>query len=522
MLSSVPDSIILLSSSLFVILFIMPQENYILAIDEGTTGTTALLINKEGQVVNKAYQEVHPLYPQPGWVEQDAMELLNKAIAGGKEVIRKTGIAVSQVKGIGITNQRETTIVWDRKTGEPVYHAIVWQCRRTTSICEELKQKDYTQFIKDKTGLVIDAYFSGTKLRWILDHIPDGQKRAEKGELLFGTVDSWLVWNLTGGAVHITDYSNASRTMLFNIHTLQWDKELLSMLSIPEVILPKAVPSSQIFGKTIEGIVGDAEIPVSGIAGDQQAALFGQACYKPGTTKNTYGTGSFIMLNTGTKPVNSTSDLLTTIAWGLNSKVNYALEGSIFVTGSAVQWLRDGLKLIDTAAESESLANSVPDNGGVYLVPAFVGLGAPYWDMYARGSIFGLTRGTTSGHIARATLEAIAYQAKDVIKVMESEANIKIPHLRVDGGGTANSLLMQFQADILGIPIQLTAVPDTTALGAGYLAGLAVGIWYDTDELAQKYHAVRTYEPSMSADHRESLYNNWKRAVERSRGWVIE
>ncbi|MBN1644154.1 MAG: glycerol kinase GlpK [Dehalococcoidales bacterium] len=499
----------------------MSQESYILAIDEGTTCTTSLLIDREGQVVAKAYREVHPLYPQPGWVEQDPLELLEKVIEAAKEAIQKSGIALTQIKGIGITNQRETTIVWDRHTGKPVSNAIVWQCRRTAPLCEELKRKGFATLIKEKTGLVIDAYFSATKLRWILDNIPDGQKRAQNGDLLFGTVDAWLVWNLTGGAVHITDYSNASRTMLFNIHTLQWDRELLAMLDIPESVLPEVVPSSRVYGETIPGIFGDIKIPISGIAGDQQASLFGQACYGSSKAKNTYGTGSFILLNTGNKAVNSESGLLTTIAWGIGNKITYALEGSIFVTGAAVQWLRDGLKIISKSADSEVLAGSVPDNGGVYLVPAFVGLGAPYWDMYARGIIVGLTRGTTAGHIARATLEAIAYQTKDVIEIMEKEAKLKITNLRADGGGTASSLLMQFQSDILGIPLHLSAVPDITATGAGYLAGLAVGLWKNTDEISRLCHTARTYEPKMSDGQREMLYNNWKRAVERSRDWVV-
>ena len=497
----------------------MAKQSYILAIDEGTTGTTSLLINNEGQVVSKAYQEVHPIYPQPGWVEQDAMELYQKAIAGAHEAILKTGIDISLVKGIGITNQRETTIVWDRRTGKPVSNAIVWQCRRTAAMCEELKQKGYEKKVKEKTGLVIDAYFSATKIRWILDHIPDGQKRAERGDLLFGTVDCWLIWKLTGGAVHVTDYSNACRTMLFNIHTLQWDKELLSMLNIPEAVLPKVMPSSQIYGETIPNIFG-TKIPISGIAGDQQAALFGQACYEAGNVKNTYGTGSFILMNTGRKPVMSKNGLLTTVAWGIGNEVTYALEGSVFVTGAAIQWLRDELKLISNAAESEAVAKTVSDNGGVYLVPAFVGLGAPYWDMYARGIIIGITRGTNKGHIVRAALEAIAYQVRDVVDIMSTEANAAVPSLRVDGGGTANSLLMQFQADILGIPIELTAIPDTTALGAGYLAGLAVGVWQNTGEIAQRRYTSRTFEPEMSIDQREKLYHDWKRAVERSRNWA--
>ena len=442
----------------------MSIQKYILAIDEGTTGTTSLLINADGQVVSKAYQEVHPIYPQPGWVEQDAEELFQKAIAGAHEAVLKTGIEISAIKGIGITNQRETTVIWDRYTGKPVRNAIVWQCRRTAAMCDELKARGYEKIVREKTGLVIDAYFSATKLRWILDHIIDGQKRAERGDLLFGTVDTWLVWNLTGGSVHVTDYSNASRTILFNIHTLQWDKELLAMLNIPEAVLPKVLPSSYLYGETIPNIFG-TKLPICGIAGDQQSALFGQACYKVSNAKNTYGTGCFILLNTGNKAVVSKNGLITTIAWGLGDQVTYALEGSVFVTGAAIQWLRDELKLISTSAESEVIANSVPDNGGVYLVPAFVGLGAPYWDMYARGTIIGITRGTNKGHIVRATLEAIAYQVRDVVNVMSKDADMKISSLRVDGGGTTNSLLMQFQADILGIPIELTAIPDTTALG---------------------------------------------------------
>jgi glycerol kinase len=497
----------------------MAKQSYILAIDEGTTGTTSLLINNEGQVVSKAYQEVHPIYPQPGWVEQDALELYQKAIAGAHEAILKTGIDISLVKGIGITNQRETTIVWDRRTGKPVSNAIVWQCRRTAAMCEELKQKGYEKTVKEKTGLVIDAYFSATKIRWILDHIPDGQKRAERGDLLFGTVDCWLIWKLTNGAVHVTDYSNACRTMLFNIHTLQWDKELLAMLNIPEAVLPEVMPSSQIYGETIPNLFG-TKIPISGIAGDQQAALFGQACYEAGNVKNTYGTGSFILMNTGRQPVMSKNGLLTTVAWGIGNEVTYALEGSVFVTGAAIQWLRDELKLISNAAESEAVAKTVPDNGGVYLVPAFVGLGAPYWDMYARGIIIGITRGTNKGHIVRAALEAIAYQVRDVVDIMSTEANAAVPSLRVDGGGTANSLMMQFQADILGIPIELTAIPDTTALGAGYLAGLAVGVWQNTSEIAKRRYTSRTFEPKMSIDQREKLYHDWKRAVERSRNWA--
>jgi glycerol kinase len=498
----------------------MPDKNYILVIDQGTTGSAALLFDYSGQVVSSADREIRQIYPQPGWVEHDPVEIFQTSLAVAKEAMAGAGVDASQVKGLGITNQRETTVVWERRTGKPVSNAVVWQCRRTAHICEELKEEGMAGPIRDKTGLLVDAYFSGTKLRWILDSIPDGQRRAEEGDLMFGTIDSWLVWNLTGGTVHITDYSNASRTMLFNINTLQWDKELLAKLDIPEAVLPKAVFSSQVYGETAAGLLGDRRLPIAGIAGDQQAALFGQACYQPGMAKNTYGTGSFILLNTGDKPVLSQKGLITTLAWGLEGKITYAMEGSVFITGAAVQWLRDGLGLIKTASESESLARSVPDNGGVYFVPAFVGLGAPYWDMYARGVIVGLTRGTTAGHMARATLEAIAYQVRDVADAMVAEAGLKLPLLRVDGGGTANSLMMQFQADILGIPIQPAAIAETTSLGAAYLAGLAVGVWKDTAQLSRMWKAAKTYEPKMSADQRDALYAGWKRAVERARGWV--
>ncbi len=467
-----------------------------------------------------ADKETTQFYPQPGWVEHDPHEIYSTSLQVAREAIRKAGITARDIACIGITNQRETTVVWDRKTGQPVHNAIVWQCRRTAPICEELKSRGLTNSIQQKTGLVPDAYFSGTKARWILDNMPDGQKRAENGDLLFGTIDTWLAWNLSGGRAHVTDYSNASRTMLFNIHTLKWDDDILRELNIPAVMLPQVISSSHIYSQTDPGIFDSTPVPLGAIAGDQQAALFGQACYNPGMAKNTYGTGSFILLNSGSKPIVSRQGLLTSLAWGIDGNVSYTLEGSIFITGAAVQWLRDGLNLIQNAAESEALARSVADNGGVYFVPAFVGLGAPYWDMYARGTMLGLTRGTTKGHIARATIEAIAYQVRDVVDAMKSEAGITIPVLRVDGGGTANSLLMQFQADILGIPIQVAALAETTALGAAYLAGLAAGIWKNTDEISKKWHAAATFEPAVSSDLRESLYANWKRAVERSRGWI--
>jgi len=500
----------------------MSNKRYILAIDQGTTGSTALLFDEQGQVVSTAYREVHPMYPHPGWVEQDPQELFQTSLSAVKEALQKADVATTQVKGVGITNQRETTIVWDSHTGEPVSNAIVWQCRRTAPLCEELKQKGMSQLIKEKTGLIVDAYFSATKIRWILDHIPQGQRRAQQGDLRFGTVDSWLIWNLTGGAIHITDYSNACRTMLFNIHTLQWDKELLAALEIPEAVLPRVMPSSQVYGETAPGILGDSQVPLGALAGDQQAALFGQACYAPGMAKNTYGTGSFVLLNTGNRPFPSQKGLVTTVAWGLADSVSYALEGSIFITGAAVQWLRDGLGLITEAAETEALARSVPDSCGVYFVPALVGLGAPHWDMYARGTIVGLTRGTGKEHLVRATLEAIAYQTRDVVEAMRAEAGLQIPLLRVDGGGTANAFLMQFQADILGIPIQRAAVAETTALGAAYLAGLAVGVWRDTSDITRQWRAAETYEPSMSTDQRETLYDGWKRAVECARSWATK
>jgi len=498
----------------------MPGKSYILAIDQGTTGSTAVLFDDEGQVVSSAYREVSQIYPHPGWVEQDPRELLQTSLTVAREAIQKVEVSVSQVKCLGITNQRETTVVWDRHTGEPVSNAIVWQCRRTAPLCDELKQKGMSQPIMEKTGLIIDAYFSATKLRWLLDNLPQGQHRAQQGDLLFGTVDSWLVWNLTGGAVHVTDYSNACRTMLFNIHTLQWDRELMALFDIPETILPKVMPSSQVYGETVAGLLGDSQVPLGAVAGDQQAALFGQACYETGMAKNTYGTGSFVLLNTGSKPVSSRRGLVTTVAWGLTGGVSYAMEGSIFITGAAVQWLRDGLGIIANAAESETMARSVPDSGGVYFVPALTGLGAPYWDMYARGTIIGLTQGTTRNHLVRATLEAIAYQVRDVIEAMGTEADLRVPLLRVDGGGTTNEFLMQFQADILGVPIQVAAVAETTALGAAYLAGLAVGFWQDTAEIAQKWRAARVYEPNMSIDQRETLYASWKRAVELAGDWV--
>ncbi|UCD08922.1 MAG: glycerol kinase GlpK [Dehalococcoidales bacterium] len=497
-------------------------EIYILAIDQGTTASTALVIDVEGKVISKTSKEISRMFPRPGWIEQDPQELYKSALSVAGEALEQAGIKPGEISCLGITNQRETTLVWNRHTGKPVGNAIGWQCRRTAQLCEDLKRQDLERVIQEKTGLIIDAYFSATKIRWLLDSIPDGQKQAENGDLLFGTVDTWLVWNLTGGTVHVTDYSNASRTMLYNIHTLEWDKELLNTLNIPENMLPRVVSSSEVYGETGEGIIGNNKIPIGSIAGDQQAALFGQACYESGSAKNTYGTGSFVLLNTGASPVQSDKGLVTTLAWGVNNEVTYAMEGSIFITGAAVQWLRDGLGIISKAAETETMALSVKDTGGVYFVPTFSGMGAPYWDMYARGMIVGLTQGTTRDHLVRATLEAIVYQSRDVIDAMGMEAGLSIPVLRVDGGGSANRFTMQFQSDILGIPIQVSAIAETTALGAGYLAGLATGFWKDTTDISRKWNASVTYEPTMPDDRREELYAEWKRAVERAKGWIKE
>lgn len=496
------------------------MNKYILALDQGTTSSRAIIFDVEGKVLGVAQKEFTQIYPKPGWVEHDPMEIWDSQFAVAKEVIEKTGIKPEQIAAIGITNQRETTVVWDKNTGKPIYNAIVWQCRRTAPICDELKAKGLADVIRQKTGLVIDAYFSGTKVKWILDNVEGAREKAEKGEILFGNIDTWLIWNLTRGKVHTTDYSNASRTMLFNINTLEWDEEILKELNIPRNMLPKALPSSYIYGYTAKELFG-VEIPISGAAGDQQAALFGQACFTPGTAKNTYGTGCFMLMNTGEKLVHSNNGLLTTIAWGLNGKVEYALEGSIFIAGAAVQWLRDELKIIETSAQSEEYATSVKDSNGVYVVPAFVGLGAPYWDMYARGTIVGLTRGANRAHIIRATLESIAYQTRDVLEAMQQDSGIKLQNLKVDGGAVANNFLMQFQADILGVNVLRPVVTETTALGAAYLAGLAVGYWKDIDEISNKWKVNRVFEPEMEEKAREEKYAGWKRAVERALKWEI-
>lgn len=496
-------------------------RRYVIALDQGTTSSRAILFDQDGRPVGQVNLEFRQIYPQPGWVEHDPGEIWATQQRAVQDVLARTGITLAEVAAIGITNQRETTVVWDAETGEPVHNAIVWQCRRTASVCDDLTARGWAPRIREKTGLVVDAYFSGTKVKWILDNVPGVREKADQGRLRFGTIDSWLIWKLTGGRVHATDYSNASRTMLFNIHTLAWDEEILAELGIPRSMLPEALPSSHIYGESDPEVLG-AAIPIAGVAGDQQAALFGQACFQPGDAKNTYGTGCFLLMNTGRKAVPSESGLLTTIAWGLGDRVEYALEGSIFIGGAAVQWLRDELGFFERSADSEALALSVPDSGGVYVVPAFVGLGAPYWDMYARGTIVGLTRGTGRAHITRATLESIAYQTRDVLGAMEKDAGIRLNRLKVDGGAVANNFLMQFQSDILGVPVDRPKVAETTALGAAYLAGLATGFWRSQAELADKWALDRGFTPTLPAEERERLYAGWRRAVERARGWAAE
>ncbi len=498
----------------------MAQAGYILALDQGTTGTTALLVDHAGRPVAQASRDIAQAYPRPGWVEHDPEEIYQSCLLTSREALRQAGVAPVQVRAIGITNQRETTVVWERATGKPVANAIVWQCRRTAPLCEELKARGLEPEVRARTGLPIDAYFSATKIRWLLDNVPDGQRRAEAGDLLFGTVDTWLLWKLTGGVVHATDHTNASRTMLFNIGTLSWDAEMLGELGIPRAMLPQVRPSSAIFGYAAPGAAGGLSAPIAGVAGDQQAALFGQACFTPGSAKNTYGTGCFILMNTGAERVSSRAGLVTTLACSLGGQVAYALEGSIFSAGATVQWLRDGLGIIEETAQVGELAASVPDTGGVYLVPAFTGLGAPHWDMYARGAIVGITRGTTRAHIARAALEATAYQTRDVVEAMRADTRLTVPALRVDGGGTVNPLLMQFQADILGIPIERAAIAETTAMGAAYLAGLAVGFWAGLQEIAGFWRSDATFQPAMGQQRRDALYAGWRRAVERARDWA--
>lgn len=498
-----------------------------MSLDQGTTSSRAIIFDRDARPVAFAAKEFPQIYPRPGWVEHDPMDIWQTQIDVARDVLAKAGIGPADIAAIGITNQRETTILWDRATGEPVHNAIVWQCRRSAPICDELKSQGWTAKVAEKTGLVIDAYFSATKVKWLLDNVPGLRARAERGEILFGTVDTWLIWRLTGGRVHVTDYSNASRTMMFNISTLDWDDEILDHLGIPRAMLPEVRPSSCVYGETSPdvfrgGATEAAPVPIAGDAGDQQAALFGQACFEPGMAKNTYGTGCFMLMNTGGRPVRSRSGLLTTIAWGIDGRVEYALEGSVFIAGAAVQWLRDELKLIASAAESEERAAAVPDSGGVYVVPAFVGLGAPHWDMYARGTIVGITRGTSRDHLIRATLESIAYQSRDVVEAMVKDSGIRLATLRVDGGAARNNLLMQFQADILGVPVERPHVTETTALGAAYLAGLATGFWGDRAEIARRWRAEARFEPAMEESKRERLYGGWQKAVARALGWEAE
>lgn len=495
------------------------MKKYVLALDQGTTSSRAILFDEHANVVQTAQKEFVQIYPKSGWVEHDPMEIWGTQSGVVREVIETAGVDVTEIAAIGITNQRETTIVWDRYTGKPVYNAIVWQCRRTAEICEDLIANGHGPYIRESTGLIVDAYFSGTKLKWILDHVEGARERAVKGELLFGTVDTWLIWNLTRGKVHATDLSNASRTMLFNIDTLNWDEHILNILDIPIQMMPDVKSSSEIFGFSDAQIFGGAKIPISGCAGDQQAALFGQACFEPGSVKNTYGTGCFMLMNTGEKRVPSSNGLLTTIAWGINGKINYALEGSIFIAGAAVQWLRDEMQLINNAEESEYYANKVEDTNGVYFVPAFAGLGAPYWDMYARGIMVGLTRGSNKSHIIRATLESLAYQTRDVIEAMQEDSSLELKFLKVDGGATANNFLMQFQSDILNVDVIRPTVTETTALGAAFLAGLAVGFWKDENALSRNLDVDRIFKPLLDEKLREDKYLKWKRAVERSKDW---
>jgi len=496
------------------------MSKFVLALDQGTTSSRAILFDKNGNAIASAQKEFKQYFPKPGWVEHDPMEIWNSQLEVVRQVLNENKVSSKDIAAIGITNQRETTVVWERATGKPIYNAIVWQDRRTASICDKLKKKGLEKDFAKRTGLVVDAYFSGTKVQWILDNVKGARQQADKGELAFGTVDSWLVWNLTGGKAHITDYSNASRTLLFNIVDLKWDKTLLKALDVPASVLPEVKNSSELYAQTEASLFGGA-IPIAGMAGDQQAALFGQACFQPGMAKNTYGTGCFMLMNTGEKFVQSKKGLLTTIAWGIDGKVEYALEGSIFIAGAAIQWLRDGLKLIDESPDSEYFAMKVPDTAGVVVVPAFAGLGAPYWDMYARGAIFGLTRGTTKEHIIRATLDSLAYQTKDVLDAMQADSKIELKALRVDGGACANDLLMQFQADILGVDVQRPKVIETTALGAAYLAGIAVG-FYKKSDISKNWLVDRSFNPNMPNGKRSKLYKKWQKAIERTMKWEEE
>ena len=498
------------------------DKKYIMALDQGTTSSRAIIFNHEGEIIKVAQNEFTQYYPKLGWVEHDPMEIWGTQSGVAREVLETAGIRPDEIAAIGITNQRETTVIWDKTTGRPIYNAIVWQCRRTATICDDLKDRGLEDYIRNSTGLVIDAYFSGTKIKWILDNVEGAREKANKGELLFGNIDTWLIWNLTRGKVHVTDYSNASRTMIYNIKDLKWDEKLLKELDIPVSMLPEVKQSSEIYGVTDSHTFGGAEIPIAGIAGDQQAALFGQACFKPGMAKNTYGTGCFMLMNTGEEMIPSKNGLLTTIAWGVDGKIEYALEGSIFVAGALIQWLRDEMQMISDAKDSEYFAMKVEDNNGVYIVPAFVGLGAPYWDMYARGTMVGLTRGSNKNHIIRAALESIAYQTRDVLEAMEEDSGIDLQALKVDGGAVENNFLMQFQSDILGVPVHRPNIVETTALGAAYLAGLAVGFWINKDEITEKWSVDKVFESEMEGNKKELLYKGWKKAVTKSLKWEEE
>ena len=495
--------------------------SYLLALDQGTTSSRAIVFDERGATVSVAQREFTQIYPQPGWVEHQASEIWSTQLSVAVEALAQAHLTPSGIAAIGITNQRETTVVWDRATGQPIHNAIVWQDRRTAAFCDQLRRDGLEPEIQQRTGLMLDPYFSGTKLRWLLNNVPGARARAENGELAFGTVDTWLIWNLTGGKVHATDPSNASRTLLFNIHTGEWDDELLRIFEIPRALLPEVRPSSGVFGETSRDILART-LPIAGVAGDQQAALFGQACFSPGLTKNTYGTGCFMLMQTGTKPVASTNRLLTTVAWNTGAGLNYALEGAVFIGGAVVQWLRDGLQIIRNSGDVEALAASVPDSGGVVLVPAFTGLGAPHWDAYARGTMLGITRGTTSAHIARAALDAIAFQVADLLSAMQADSGIDLKELRVDGGASQNNLLLQFQADLLGVPVVRAGVTETTALGAAYLAGLATGVFPDQDAIARQWTEGRRFEPAMGRDRVASMRAKWSRAVARSRDWETE
>lgn len=494
---------------------------YVMALDQGTTSSRCIIFDKNGAMISKAQKEIKQIYPKGGCIEHDPIEIWATQFGVAVEALVMANLQASDIAAIGITNQRETTVVWDKRTGIPVHNAIVWQCRRTADMCEQLRKEGFEEVVKEKTGLILDPYFSGTKIKWILDNVPNAREEAEKGNLIFGNIDTWLMWNLTKGQVHVTDYTNASRTMLFNIHTLAWDEEILKVLNIPKLMLPEVKPSSEVYGYTNKVLFGE-EIPIAGDAGDQQAALFGQTCFKEGTAKNTYGTGCFMLMNTGSKAVTSKHGLLTTIAWGVDNKIEYALEGSIFVGGASIQWLRDELRMLKNASESERYALEVEDTNGVYVVPAFTGLGAPYWDPYARGTVMGLTRGTKKEHFIRATLESIAYQTNDVLKAMQEDSGISLLQLNVDGGASSNNFLMQFQADILGVQVDRPEVVETTALGAAYLAGLAVGYWKDKEEILQNRKLERNFKPDMEEEKRAKLLKGWHRALKRAMEWEKE